>query len=99
MIRYRPDWERSALRSTAMIRYRPDWDRDPRNAAMIRYRPDWDRQAGGDPAQAAAGMLEPMLKSLAERLGPAEAAKLVQASLSNVGLAPAADDAAKSGDN
>jgi len=87
MIRYRPDWDRGAHRGSAMIRYRPDWDRDPRNAAMIRYRPDWDRQVGGDAAQAASGLLEPILKNLAERLGPGEAARIVQSSLVNMGLA------------
>lgn len=93
MIRYRPDYDRGQVRQGAMIRYRPDWDRAPqRQGAMIRYRPDWDRQADGtpaDPVAAGAGMLEPMLKALAERLGPGEAAKLVQSSLSNVGLATA----------
>jgi hypothetical protein len=98
MIRYRPDYDRGQVRQGAMIRYRPDWDRAPqRQGAMIRYRPDWDRQADGtpaDPVAAGAGMLEPMLRALAERLGPGEAAKLVQSSLSNVGLAQAGAPAA-----
>ncbi len=101
MIRYRPDWDRSGPRQGAMIRYRPDWERDPRSAAMIRYRPDWDRQADGmnanfSPAEATGrGLLEPILKSLAERLGPAEAAKLVQTTMSNIGLVRQPADAEK----
>ena len=92
MIRYRPDWDRGAARSGAMIRYRPDWDRgEARSGAMIRYRPDWDRtNASGDspsePFEQARAFLEPMMKDIAERLGPDEAKRAFDEALKSVGL-------------